>query len=105
MTSMTEPPADAEGMSPDQSGVRFGTPVQRRGGSRAGRPSLTGSTVRGLWLAIAILAAVLVGAAAGLLSWAGGLNPPNAVLAGGGAFGGAVMLAVALLRFGGGAAE
>jgi hypothetical protein len=67
--------------------------------------SVTSSTLRSVWLAIATLTAVIVGAAAGLLSWAGGLNPPNAILAGGGAFGGALLLILTLLHLGGGTSE
>jgi len=64
---------------------------------------MTDSTVRGLWLAIFTLTAVIVGAAAGLLAWAGGLNPPTAILTGGGALGGTLLLGLALVRFGAGA--
>jgi hypothetical protein len=60
---------------------------------------LTDSTVRGLWLAITVLAAVLVGSAGGLLAWAGGMNPPTAVLTGGGAFTGTALLVLTMLRF------
>lgn len=60
---------------------------------------LTNPTVRGLWLAIATLTAVIVGTAAGLLAWAGGLNPPTAILTGGGAFAGTVLLILTAMRF------
>ncbi len=60
---------------------------------------MTDSTVRGLWLTIAVLIGALVGVTAGLLAWAGGMNAPSAVLAGGGAFGGTVLLVLAVLRF------
>jgi hypothetical protein len=66
---------------------------------------LSSSTVRGLWLAITVLAAVLVGAGGGLLAWAGGMNPPTAILTGGGAFTGTVLLVLAMLRFVTGAGE
>jgi hypothetical protein len=62
-------------------------------------PPLTDLTVRGLWLAIAALAALVVGISIGLLAWAGGLNPPTAVLTGIGAFASAVLLFLAVLRF------
>jgi hypothetical protein len=60
---------------------------------------LTNSTVRGLWLAITVLAAVLVGSAGGLLAWVGGMNPPTAILTGGGAFAGTVLLVLTMFRF------
>jgi hypothetical protein len=66
---------------------------------------LTDATVRGLWLAITALSATLIGIAAGVLSWLGGLNPPTAILTGGGAFGGTVLLALAVLRFAGSAED
>jgi hypothetical protein len=55
--------------------------------------------LRSLWLAITVLTAVLVGSAGGLLSWAGGMNPPAAILAGAGAFTGTVLLLLAMLHF------
>jgi hypothetical protein len=66
---------------------------------------LNNSTARGLWLAIIVLTAVLLGVSGGLLGWVGGLNAPTAVLTGGGAFGGAVMLGLAVLRFAAGAVD
>ncbi|PWU52742.1 hypothetical protein DLJ47_18000 [Micromonospora sp. S4605] len=60
---------------------------------------MTTLTVRGIWLAIAALTAVLVGATAGLLAWAGGLNPPTAVLTGGAGFGGTLLLILTAVRF------
>ena len=60
---------------------------------------MTNSTLRGLWLAIVMLAAVLVGAAGGLLAWGGGANPPMAILTGAGTFSGAVLLFLAMFRF------
>lgn len=68
-------------------------------------PPLTNSTVRGLWLAITVLAAVLVGTAGGLLAWTGGMNPPSAILTGGGAFTGTVLLILTMLRFTNGAGD
>jgi hypothetical protein len=61
--------------------------------------TLSNPTVRGLWLAISVLTAVLVGFAGGLLAWASGLNPPAAVLSGGGSFAGTVLLLLTVLRF------
>ncbi|MEU5949591.1 hypothetical protein ABZ793_29090 [Micromonospora sp. NPDC047465] len=60
---------------------------------------MTSVTVRGLWLAIAALTAGLVGTAAGLLAWAGGLNPPTAVLTGGGGFASTVLLILTAVQF------
>lgn len=57
------------------------------------------SAVRALWLAITVLTAVLVGVAGGVLAWAGGMNPPTAILTGGSAFAGTVLLVLAMLRF------
>ncbi|MFI5837712.1 hypothetical protein ACIA5A_28945 [Micromonospora sp. NPDC051300] len=58
----------------------------------------TGST-RPLWAALIVLTAVLVGAAAAMLSIAGGVPIPLAVIAGGGAFGGTVALLLAIAHF------
>lgn len=60
---------------------------------------MTTSTIRSLWLAIITLTAALIGVTGGLLAWAGGLNPPNAILTGGAAFGSTVLLALTVLRF------
>jgi hypothetical protein len=56
-------------------------------------------TVRSLWLAITVLTAVIVGGVSGLLAWAGGMNPPMAILTGGAAFSGTVLLVLTVLRF------
>lgn len=55
---------------------------------------------RSVWIAVILLAAVHVGAGAGLLAYVGGANVSTAVLTGGGAFGGTVLLLLALLTFG-----
>jgi hypothetical protein len=55
--------------------------------------------LRPLWLAYILLAATLVGITAGLLSWLGGMEPPTAILAGGGAFSAAALLMLSLQRF------
>jgi hypothetical protein len=52
-----------------------------------------------IWLAIALLASVIAGAACGLLSWLGGLNAANAVLAGASAAGAVLTLAILVLHF------
>ncbi|SIN35267.1 hypothetical protein [Micromonospora cremea] len=60
---------------------------------------MTNPTVRGLWLAIATLTAGIVAATAGLLAWAGGMNPPTAILTAGGAFAGTLLLILTAVRF------
>ena len=55
--------------------------------------------IRALWLAITVLAAGMVGVTAGVLSWLGGMNSPNAILAGGGAFAGTVILGLTVIHF------
>lgn len=54
---------------------------------------------RVLWLAIIVFVAMMVGAAGGMLSWLGGANVPNAVLAGAGSFGATVLLMLAIAYF------
>lgn len=54
---------------------------------------------RGLWLALILLTAVGIAVGAGILSWLGGMNPPTAILAGGGAFSAATLLMITLQRF------
>ncbi len=60
---------------------------------------LTNPTARALWLAIAVIAGAVVGTAGGLLGWAGGMNPPTAILTGGGTFAGTVLFILTVLRF------
>lgn len=66
---------------------------------------MTNSTLRGLWLAIVVLAAALVGATGGLLAWSGGASPPMATLTGAGTFSGAALLFLAMFRFVAGSGE
>lgn len=54
---------------------------------------------RGPWMAIIALTATLVGAASGLLAWAGGANPPNAILVAGATLGGTAALIFAAFNF------
>jgi hypothetical protein len=54
---------------------------------------------RAVWAALVLIVAAMVGASAGLLAYAGGENAPTSILAGGGAFGGAVLLMLALIHF------
>ena len=44
--------------------------------------------MRVVWTAIIMLGALILACVAGVLSWFGGANPPNAVIAAGAAFGG-----------------
>jgi hypothetical protein len=54
---------------------------------------------RALWVAITLLTASILGVSSGLLSWIGGANPANSILAGGGAFAGVVILILAIIHF------
>jgi hypothetical protein len=54
---------------------------------------------RAIWLSIMVLAAVFLGAGGGLLSWAGGMNLANAILAGSGAFGGSLLLMITVKHY------
>ena len=56
-------------------------------------------TPRSVWIALVLIVATLVGAGAGLLAHAGGANIPTAVLTGGGAFAGTILLLLALLNY------
>lgn len=67
--------------------------------TKARPPSQQPDPPRALWSAIILLAAVIVGAAGGLLSFAGGLPVPLAIVTGGGAFGGTVALLLTLANF------
>jgi hypothetical protein len=60
---------------------------------------VTNSSVRGLWLAVILLTAVLTGSAGGLLAWLGGANPPKAILTGASVFSGTVLLSLTMLLF------
>ncbi|MEV6303465.1 hypothetical protein AB0M02_28915 [Actinoplanes sp. NPDC051861] len=55
--------------------------------------------IRSLWLACVLIVALISAIAAGILSWAGGMNPPMAVLAAAGAFSGSALLLLSLLKF------
>jgi hypothetical protein len=66
----------------------------------AGKDStMNGTAARTLWFAFVILAGVFVGAAGGLLSFAGGARAANAVLAGGGSFVTATTLGLLMVAF------
>ncbi|MFY1694873.1 hypothetical protein [Solwaraspora sp. WMMA2101] len=42
--------------------------------------------MRSMWAAIIMLGALVAGCLVGILSWLGGANPPNAILAAGASF-------------------
>ncbi|MBP1781808.1 hypothetical protein AB0B62_01410 [Micromonospora chalcea] len=65
----------------------------------AAQAAIPRPSYRGPWMAIIALTATIVGAAGGLLAWAGGANPPNAVLVAGAALGGTAALIFAAFNF------
>lgn len=65
-------------------------------------PSAPSGTPRWVWVLLMLLTAALVAVIAGLLAHAGGASIPNAILTGGGAFAGTVILLLALAHFLGG---
>jgi hypothetical protein len=56
-------------------------------------------TARALWLAVTALTATVIGAAAGLIAWAGNKSVADAVLVGGAAFASALLLIITAIRF------
>jgi hypothetical protein len=62
-------------------------------------PTPTVPTSRAVWIAIVLLAATIVAAVAGLLTYAGGAKVPTAILAAGGAFVGATTFLLTLLIY------
>lgn len=54
---------------------------------------------RFMWMAIIMIAAVIIGTAGGMLSWLGGASVPHAVLAGAGGVGATVALLLAIGHF------
>jgi hypothetical protein len=58
-----------------------------------------GGSLRPIYIALILIVGVIIGTAAGVLSFAGGANIPTAVIAGGAAFAGAVLLLLALMKF------
>ncbi|MFI5496077.1 hypothetical protein [Actinoplanes sp. NPDC051859] len=62
-------------------------------------PAATTPASRLVWAAIITIVAVLAGVATGLLSAAGGVPLPLAVIAGGGAFGGTTGLLLAVAHY------
>jgi hypothetical protein len=67
--------------------------------SVTGRALSVNASTRALWLAVMILFGLMVGTAAGLLSWAGGESPFTALRAGGASFAGSVLLLFAIFYF------
>lgn len=57
---------------------------------------------RDVWIAIILLTSCIVGSIAALLAYAGGSKVPTAILTGGGAFGGTVLLLIAIAHYIGG---
>lgn len=75
------------------------TPTVPTAPTPSAQPAGLPDPLRAVWTAIILLAAVLVGFAAGLLSVAGRVSLPLAIIAGGGTFGGTVALLLVLTRF------
>lgn len=55
--------------------------------------------MRRVWAAIIMLGALVVAGMAGVLSWFGGTNPPNAVIAAGAAFCGLTSFGFTVFEF------
>jgi hypothetical protein len=62
-------------------------------------------TPRWVWALVMTLIAVVVAGVAGVLTHAGGVSTPNAILAGGAAFGGTVLVLLGLAHYVGGGRE
>jgi hypothetical protein len=54
---------------------------------------------RAVWIGFALIVSLMVGVAAGLLSVAGGIPVPLAIIAAGGACGSALLLVLAVVRY------
>lgn len=52
----------------------------------------------GLWVAVAVLLGLFVGAAAGVIAWTGGHHAPSAMLTGGATCGGTITLCVLIIN-------
>jgi hypothetical protein len=61
--------------------------------------SATDKQIRAIWLTLIVLIGVIVGGVAGLLAWAGGSNPFNAILTGAGSFAGTVIFILTLVKY------
>jgi hypothetical protein len=64
----------------------------------AGSSALSG-TPRWVWALLMLVTAVVVGGVAGVLTHAGGASVPNAILAGGAAFGGTFVILLGLAHY------
>jgi hypothetical protein len=74
--------------------------MPRPGAGESGVTAPSGSSApRAVWAAIFLLTAALVAAVAGFLAWAGGAEPPHALLTAGGAFGATALLLIALAHY------
>lgn len=54
---------------------------------------------RAVWVAIAMLTGVVIGVAAGWLTWLGGVAVPLAIVAGGASFGTTLGLVIMLIKY------
>ena len=70
--------------------------------SRAEQRQQKVTNSRQVWIALMVLTAAVVGIVAGFLAHASGINPPAAVLAGGGAFGTSILILLAIAHYLGG---
>jgi hypothetical protein len=57
------------------------------------------ASTRPLWLAVIILVSLMIGVAAGTITWFGNSDPYTAILAGGSTFGGCVLLLLAMAAY------
>ncbi len=57
------------------------------------------ASTRALWLAVIILVSLMIGVTAGVVTWISNRNPYAGILAGGGSFGGTVLLLLAMAAF------
>jgi hypothetical protein len=60
---------------------------------------MTNLATRGIWLAIALLLAVVTGTFGGILAWIGGDNPAHAIIAGAATFAGTATLSILAISF------
>ncbi len=80
--------------------IDYGTlVVAMASNSRKAPATDSGTTSRGVWLLVMLLAAGIVSGLAGVLSHAAGNNVPGSVLTGGGAFAGTVGLLLAIAHY------
>jgi hypothetical protein len=55
--------------------------------------------MRTIWLSIMMIAGILIAATSGILSWIDGMSPAGAIIIGASAFGGSLILMMAIKRF------